>query len=71
MGSTHAWLGAPWDDRGRPVVCNDGLPTSAGTHREHLRHCFSTYIEAGTGHSLSAPMWRRARACFGRWLGAA
>jgi dienelactone hydrolase len=44
MGSTHAWLGAPWDERLRAVVCNCCLPTYAGIHREHLLHCFPNFI---------------------------
>ena len=130
MGSTHAWMGAPWDERLRAVVCNCCLPTYAGIHREHRLHCFpnfvpglhaygdtpdivaliapralhmnfgelddsspvdevrrgieritrayarqraaerfSAYIENGTGHVLSAEMWRQTRAWFDRWLG--
>ncbi len=44
MGSTHAWMGAPWDERLRAVVCNCCLPTYAGIHREHLLHCFPNYV---------------------------
>jgi dienelactone hydrolase len=44
MGSTHAWMGAPWDDRLRAVVCNCCLPTYAGILREHLLHCFPNFI---------------------------
>lgn len=129
MGSTHAWMGAPWDERLGAVVCNCCLPTYAGIHREHLLHCFPNFIpglhacgdtpdiaaliaprpllmnfgelddgspidevrrgleviarayarqhaterfsatiEAGSGHVLSAEMWRQTRAWFARWL---
>ena len=44
MGSTHAWLVAPWEPRLRCVVCNCCLPTYAGIHREHLLHCFPNFI---------------------------
>ncbi len=44
MGSTHAWMGAPWDERLRAVVCNCCLPTYAGIHRERLLHCFPNFV---------------------------
>jgi dienelactone hydrolase len=44
MGSTHAWLVGPWEERIRCVVCNCCLPTYRGIHREHLLHCFPNFI---------------------------
>jgi len=44
MGSTHAWMVAPWEPRLRCVVCNCCLPTYAGIHREHLLHCFPNFV---------------------------
>jgi len=44
MGSTHAWMGAPWDERLRAVACNCCLPTYAGIHRERLLHCFPNFV---------------------------
>lgn len=44
MGSTHAWLAAPFEPRLKAIVANCCLPTYAGIHREKLLHCFPNYV---------------------------
>jgi dienelactone hydrolase len=44
MGSTHAWLVGPWEDRLRCIVGNCCLPTYAAIHRTKLLHCFPNFI---------------------------
>jgi dienelactone hydrolase len=44
MGSTHAWLVAPWEPRLKAVVGNCCLPTYAGIHRHELLHCFPNFV---------------------------
>jgi dienelactone hydrolase len=44
MGSTHAWLVGPWEERLRCVVGNCCLPTYRAIHREHMLHCFPNFI---------------------------
>jgi dienelactone hydrolase len=44
MGSTHAYMVGPWDERLKCVVCNCCLPTYKAIHREHMLHCFPNYV---------------------------
>ena len=44
MGSTHAWLVGPWEERLRCIVGNCCLPTYKAIHREHMLHCFPNFI---------------------------
>jgi dienelactone hydrolase len=44
MGSTHAWLVGPWDERLKCVVGNCCLPTYKGIHRTKILHCFPNFI---------------------------
>ena len=44
MGSTHAWLVGPWEERLKCIVGNCCLPTYAAIHREHMLHCFPNFV---------------------------
>ena len=44
MGSTHAWLVGPWEERLRCIVGNCCLPTYKAIHREHMLHCFPNFV---------------------------
>ena len=44
MGSTHAWLVGPWEERIRCVAGNCCLPTYRAIHRDHMLHCFPNFI---------------------------
>lgn len=44
MGSTHAWLVGPWEERLAVVVGNCCLPTYRGIHQNKLLHCFPNFI---------------------------
>jgi len=44
MGSTHAWLAGPWEERLVCLVGNCCLPTYAAVHRARLLHCFPNFI---------------------------
>lgn len=44
MGSTHAFMAAPWEPRLRAVVCNCCLPTYHAILRDEILHCFSNYV---------------------------
>lgn len=44
MGSTHAWMGGPWEKRLRCLVGNCCLPTYAAIHREKMLHCFPNFV---------------------------
>jgi len=44
MGSTHAYLVGPWDERLKVVIGNCCFPTYAAIHRAQLIHCFPNFI---------------------------
>jgi len=44
MGSTHAWLVGPWEERLRCVIGNCCLPTYAAIERTKLLHCFPNFV---------------------------
>lgn len=44
MGSTHAYMVGPWEERLKIVVCNCCLPTYKAIHREHMLHCFPNFV---------------------------
>ena len=44
MGSTHAYMVGPWEERLKCVVCNCCLPTYKAIHREHMLHCFPNFV---------------------------
>lgn len=44
MGSTHAWLVAPFEPRIGCVVGNCCLPTMAAIEEHRLLHCFSNFV---------------------------
>jgi len=44
MGSTHMWLGSPWEERLKCSVGNCCLPTYKAIHREHMLHCFPNFV---------------------------
>ncbi|MCA9245474.1 MAG: dienelactone hydrolase family protein [Planctomycetales bacterium] len=44
MGSTHAWLVGPWDERLKCVVGNCCLPTYQAIHDNHMLHCFPNFV---------------------------
>lgn len=44
MGSTHAYMVGPWEERLKCIVCNCCLPTYKGIHREHMLHCFPNFV---------------------------
>lgn len=44
MGSTHAWMGGPWDERIKCVIGNCCLPTYAAIHRTKILHCFPNFV---------------------------
>ena len=44
MGSTHAYMVGPWDERLKCIVCNCCLPTYKAIHREHMLHCFPNFV---------------------------
>lgn len=50
MGSTHAWLVGPWEERLKVVVGNCCLPTYAAIHGKHLLHCFPNFIPGLFSH---------------------
>ncbi len=44
MGSTHAYMVGPWEERLKAIVCNCCLPTYKAIHREHMLHCFPNFV---------------------------
>jgi dienelactone hydrolase len=44
MGSTHAWLVGPLEERLKCVIGNCCLPTYEGIEEEHLLHCFPNFV---------------------------
>ena len=44
MGSTHAWMAAPWEPRFVCAVGNCCLPTYAAIERARLIHCFPNFV---------------------------
>ena len=44
MGSTHAYMVGPWEERLKCIVCNCCLPTYKAIHREHMLHCFPNFV---------------------------
>ena len=44
MGSTHAYMVGPWEERLKAVVCNCCLPTYKAIHRTHILHCFPNFV---------------------------
>ncbi|GAB3908657.1 alpha/beta hydrolase family protein [Larkinella knui] len=44
MGSTHAWLVGPLENRLKCLVGNCCLPTYAAIENEHLLHCFPNFV---------------------------
>ena len=50
MGSTHAFMSAPWEPRFQAVVCNCCLPTYHAILRDEIIHCFSNYVPGWLQH---------------------
>ncbi|MCH2370887.1 MAG: dienelactone hydrolase family protein [Pirellulales bacterium] len=44
MGSTHAYMVAPWEPRIKATVCNCCLPTYKAIEENEILHCFPNFV---------------------------
>ncbi len=44
MGSTHAYMVGPWEERLKAIVCNCCLPTYEAIEENEILHCFPNYV---------------------------
>ena len=44
MGSTHAYMVAPWEPRIRATLCNCCLPTYKAIDEKEILHCFPNFV---------------------------